>query len=70
MAVNTAQQQKPYRLFLLDRAKKRPSRFASLHPHVVSSQTELRGSVPHATRDSLWVSYARDLTGALVKHVS
>ncbi len=70
MAVKTAPKQKHYRMFLLDRAKKRPSRFASLHPHVVSSTTELRESVPHATRDSLWVSYASDLTEALVKHVS
>ena len=70
MTVNTAQRQKPYRMFLLDRAKKRPSQFASLHPHVISSTTELRESVPHATSNSLWVSYAGDLTEALVKHVA
>lgn len=70
MTVNTAQRQKPYRMFLLDRARKRPSQFASLHPHVVSSTTELRESVPHATSHSLWISYASDLTQALVKYVS
>ena len=57
-------------MFLLDRAKKRPSRFASLHPEIVSSLTELRNSVTHATRESLWVSYSNDLTEALVKNVS
>lgn len=70
MTVNAAQRQQPYRIFLLDRARKRPSWFASLHPHIVSSTTDLRESVPHATSHSLWISYTRDLTEALVKHVS
>lgn len=70
MAVKTAANRKQYQMFLLDRAKKRSSRFASLRPQVVSSVTELRNSVAHATRDSLWVSYASDLTEALVRNAS
>jgi DNA-binding Xre family transcriptional regulator len=55
---------------VLDRTKKRPARFASLHPHVVSSVAELRNSLAHAPRDSFWISYAQDLTEALVKTAS
>lgn len=68
MAVKTAEKRK--QMFLLDRAKVRSSRFASLCPHVVSSIADVRNSVANATRDSLWVSYASDLTDALVKHAS
>jgi len=70
MALKTAQKPKDYQMFLLDRAKKRTSRFASLHPQVVSSITALRNSVAHARKDSFWVSYANDLTEALVKSAS
>lgn len=70
MAVKTDPKQKHYRMFLLDRAKKRPARFASLHPQVVSSVTELRNWVAHATRDTFWISYAHDLTEELVKNAS
>lgn len=35
MAVKTAEKRKQYEMFLLDRTKVRPSRFASLRPHVV-----------------------------------
>ena len=34
MAVKTAEKGKQRQMFLLDRAKKRSSQFASLHPHV------------------------------------
>lgn len=70
MAVTTAAKLRPDQTFLLDRAKKRVSRFALLHPHVVSSKADVRDSVPRATRDSLWISYAHDLTEALVKNAS
>ena len=70
MAVKTVDKPKQCEMILLDRAKKRSSRFASLHPRVVSSVTELRNSVAHATRDSFWVSYASDLTEALVRNAS
>jgi len=69
MTNNTAPQKVRWRMYLLDRSKKRPATFASLHPHVVSSLAELRNSVTHATGDSLWVSYASDLTEELVKNV-
>jgi len=67
MPVKTAEKRQ---MFLLDRAKKRSSRFASLRPQVISSVTQLRNSVARATRDSLWVSYASDLTDALVRNAS
>ncbi len=67
MAVKTVEKRQ---MFLLDRAKKRSSRFASLQPQVVSSVAQLRNCVAHATRDSLWVSYASDLTEALVRNAS
>jgi hypothetical protein len=70
MAVKTTQKRKQRQMFLLDRAKKRSSRFAALHPRVVSSVAELRDSVAHAGGDSLWVSYASDLTDALVRSAS
>ncbi|MDP7020272.1 MAG: helix-turn-helix transcriptional regulator [Pirellulaceae bacterium] len=70
MAVKTAEKRTQRKVFLLDRAKKRSSRFASLHPQVVSTVTELRNSVAHASGDSLWVSYASDLTEALVRSAS
>ncbi|MFG0333215.1 MAG: helix-turn-helix domain-containing protein [Maioricimonas sp. JB049] len=70
MAVKTTEKRKPRQMFLLDRAKKRSSRFAALHPHVVSTIAELQSSVAHASGNSLWVSYASDLTDALVRSAS
>jgi len=57
-------------VFLLDRAAKRAATFAPLHPRVVSTRADLRSSLASATKDSLWVSYAPDLTHALVKGVA
>jgi DNA-binding Xre family transcriptional regulator len=70
MAVATAKRRKPHQTFLLDKAKRRVSRFALLHPHLVSSKSDIREWLPRATRDSLWISYAGDLTEALVKNAS
>jgi hypothetical protein len=56
-------------MFLLDKAKKRPERFSSLHPLVVTSTVGLRNSIAQATKDTLWVSYEKDLTEALLKTV-
>ena len=66
----TQKHRKRDQMFLLDRAKKRVSRFALLDPHIVSSKSEVRDWVARATRDSLWISYAHDLTEALVKDAS
>ena len=57
-------------VFLLDKARIRPARFSSLDPVVVSSIGGLRDSVAMATKDTLWVSYEKDLTEALLKMVS
>ena len=54
-------------MILLDRRPKRAAMFAGLHPQVVSTVAELRNSVAHASKESMWVSYASDLTEALVK---
>jgi hypothetical protein len=70
MIGKAAPKQKQAQMFLLDRAKKRAASFASLRPQVISSPGELRNCVTHATRDSLWVSYASDLTEALVRSAS
>ena len=70
MVAKAPAKRKQTQMFLLDRAKKRASSFASLQtssrflPH---RSAQLR---THATRDSLWVSYASDLTDALVRSAS
>lgn len=56
--------------FLLDRAKKRPERFSALHPQTIATLAELRNSLAHATKDSLWISYEKDLTEALLRNLS
>lgn len=70
MAVKTKQNQPKRSMILLDRRPKRAAAFAGLHPQIVSSVSGLRNSVEHATKDSVWVSYASDLTAALVKSAS
>lgn len=69
MTTMTKSKPQPRQMFLLDKAKKRPARFSALHPEVVSSVGAVRESVAKATKDTLWVSYERDLTEALVKAV-
>lgn len=70
MGVKATEKRTPRQMFLLDRARKRSSRFASLDPHVVTTIADVRDSVAHARGDSLWVSYASDLTDALVRSAS
>jgi DNA-binding Xre family transcriptional regulator len=70
MAVKTKAVRGKGTMILLDRATKRAAAFAGLHPQVVSSVSGLRNSVEHASKDSVWVSYASDLTAALVKRAS
>jgi DNA-binding Xre family transcriptional regulator len=70
MAVKAAGKQNHSPMFLLDRAKKRAARFAALRPRIVSTVAGVRDSVAGATKDSLWISYAGDLTEALVRNVS
>lgn len=70
MATKTTEKKSRYRMILMNRAKKRPSAFASLHPEIVSSLTELRNSFAHAAADTFWISYTNDLTEALVKQMS
>lgn len=67
MAVKTKAVPGKASMILLDRRPKRAAAFAGLHPQIVSSVTDLRNSVAHASKDSVWVSYASDLTAALVK---
>jgi DNA-binding Xre family transcriptional regulator len=67
MTVKSKASQPKHSMILLDRATKRAAAFAGLHPQIVSSVSGLRNSVAHATKNSVWVSYASDLTAALVK---
>lgn len=69
MTVKTKPVPATLQMFLLDKAKKRPERFSLLHPQVVSSMGGLRDSLAQATKDTLWVSYEKDLTEALLKTV-
>ncbi len=57
-------------MFLLTRGKKRPSSFLSLRPQIVSSKKQLSESVRSATKDSLWISYEKDLTNDLMRFAS
>lgn len=50
------------------RSKRRAAAFAPLRPRIVTSLASLRETVAHPPKDSLWISYAGDLTDALVKH--
>lgn len=70
LPVKTKAVQGKRRMILLDRAPGRAAEFAGLHPEIVSSVSDLRNSVAHASKDSVWVSYASDLTAALVKSAS
>ena len=70
MTIKTKKKQPKRSMILLDRAAKRAAAFAGLRPQVVSSVSGLRNSVAHATKDSVWVSYASDLTAALAKSVT
>ena len=54
-------------IILLDRTSKRAAAFAGLRPRVVSSLNDLEQAVAIATKDSVWVSFARDLTDRLIK---
>lgn len=66
----SASEKQPFgSVILLDRREDRAAAFATLHPRVVSSVSELNASAAEATKDSLWVSYARDLTLALVQQI-
>jgi len=55
-------------LTVLDRAKKRPLCFSRMRPEMVSTKSQIPKSISHATKNSLYVSYDKDLTEALVKH--
>jgi hypothetical protein len=68
MAVKTKAVQGKRTMILLDHATRRSAAFAGLRPQIISSVSELRHSVAHASKDSVWVSYAGDLTTALVKN--
>jgi DNA-binding Xre family transcriptional regulator len=55
-------------LILLDRRRKRAAAFAILQPQVASVRA-VHGCVERASKDSMWLSYASDLTEALVRSV-
>lgn len=59
----------PREMFLLDRAKKRPERFAMLRPEVGASAQAVQQLAARATKATLWISYESTLTDALLKAV-
>src|SRR5262245_26204694 len=66
-AMAVKEKQPIHSTILLDRRSKRAAAFADLQPRVITSVTDIRDSVAHASKDSVWISYASDLTEALVK---
>ncbi len=70
MAVKTRPKRNGERTFLLDRTKSHRKSFSPLGPELVSSAAELHGALEHATKDSLWISYERVLTEALLRTLS
>jgi len=56
--------------FLLDKTKKRSRRFSSMQPKIVASMSELRNSLAHASKESLWISYEKGLTEGLLRNLS
>ncbi|MGH7134974.1 MAG: helix-turn-helix domain-containing protein, partial [Pirellulales bacterium] len=50
--------------------KVRGKRFSPLRPKIVSSDAALRRSLAVAGKESLWISYAADLTASLLRSVS
>lgn len=56
--------------YLLNRLQSRSSKLAVLKAEVISSIGQLRQSLRHPNRNSLWISYDKDLTEALLKNVS
>lgn len=57
-------------MILLDRRSRHAAAFAGLRPWVVTSVRDLRDPVAYASKDSVWISYASNLTDALVKRAS
>jgi DNA-binding Xre family transcriptional regulator len=70
MAIKTKPQRVGRQTFLLMKAASRMQQMAPLPSTIVSSVADLRNSLAHATKDSLWISYDRRLTDALLKNVA
>jgi len=70
MKVKTMEQSFKRSTILMDRDARRAAVFASLTPRVVSKVSDLGNSLAQAEKDSLWISYASDLTESLVKRPS
>jgi DNA-binding Xre family transcriptional regulator len=66
MATKSVELQKT---FLLDRRTSRLKWFARLDVESLSSQTRIRDSLVHASKDTLWISFEKTLTEALLKSV-
>ncbi len=57
-------------MILLARLPKRAAAFAGLSPRIVRTVMSLHESLTTASKNTVWVSYERDLTDALVKRAS
>lgn len=60
----------PRKTYLLNRKASRSRTFAALKPEIVSTVTSLRQSLADPAKNSLWISYDKELTAALLKYVS
>ncbi len=58
---------KPAKTFLLDRQTSRVKWFAQLKAESLSSQKRIRNSLAKASKDTLWISFTKELTDALLK---
>ncbi len=56
--------------YVLNRLQSRSSKLAVLKAEVISSVGQLRQSLQRPNKNSLWISYDKDLTEALLKNVS
>lgn len=61
--------EEPKKTILLDRRTSRAKWFARLDAESVSSLARIRNSIAHASRDTLWISFEKTLTNALLKAV-
>jgi DNA-binding Xre family transcriptional regulator len=67
MAVKIRHESSTRTTFLLDKERRHFTQFSMLHPLLISSLSELQHSVGLAKPNSLWISYEKDLTEALLR---
>jgi hypothetical protein len=59
----------PKKTILLDRGTSRAKWFTRINAESASSPTRIRDAVAHASRDTLWLSFERNLTASVLRAV-